>query len=120
MRTLCIRTRVIATTTTSATGALATAHKHGRQLEGLTRDSSAFTNQRSRRAGPGLGSAVLLLGDEREEQQSAADGPAGDEAAVRRSDRGVPLRSRVLDRWVNLTDAVSQIGVAQEGVNKLF
>jgi len=44
----------------------------------------------------------------------------GDEAAVSRSDRGVPLRSRVLDRWVNLTDAVSQIGVAQEGVNKLF
>jgi hypothetical protein len=44
----------------------------------------------------------------------------GDEGAVRRSDRGVCLRSRVLDRWVDLTDAVSQIGVAQEGVNKLF
>jgi hypothetical protein len=34
MRTLCLRTRVTATTTTSATGALATAQKHGRQLEG--------------------------------------------------------------------------------------
>ena len=37
MRTLCLRTRVTATTTTSATGALATAQKHGRQLEGAHR-----------------------------------------------------------------------------------
>jgi hypothetical protein len=55
MRNVCLRTRVTATTTTSATGALATAQKHGRQLEGLTRDSSAFTNKGQSRRCLGLG-----------------------------------------------------------------
>ncbi len=39
--------------------------------------------------------------------------------AARESDSGMPGRSRVLDRRVNLTDAVSQIGMVQEGVDEL-
>ena len=40
-------------------------------------------------------------------------------AARGESDSGMPGRSRVLDRRVNLTDAVSHIGMVQEGVDEL-
>lgn len=40
-------------------------------------------------------------------------------AARGESDSGMPGRSCVLDRRVNLTDAVSQIGMIQEGVDEL-